>query len=121
MIEFKPFFDEGVVEIKVHGKVESMDFQKVGSVLDEMIEHEGKVKGLLLNVTEFEGWVGMKDLMVHLKFVKSHHQYIERVAAVGNMLWMRLSPRLVSLFVKAKPRYFNINELELAQQWVRGR
>ena len=120
MIEVKPFIEDGVVEVIVHGKLESIDFQKVGPVMDEMIEHKGKIKGLLLNITEFEGWAGIEALMTHLKFVKAHHQYIERVAAVGNNAWMLLIPKLVSLFVKAEPRYFDIKNLEQAQKWVRG-
>ncbi len=120
MIDFKPFVDEGVVEVKVHGRLESVDFQNVGPVMDEMIEHRGKIKGLLLNITEFEGWNGVQALVTHLKFVKAHHQYIERVAAVGNKVWMQVFPKLVSIFVKAEPRYFDIDQLDAARKWVRG-
>ncbi len=28
MIEFKPFVEEGVVEIQVHGKLDSVNFEK---------------------------------------------------------------------------------------------
>ena len=84
MIEVKPFIADGVVEVKVHGKLESLDFAKAGSVMDPMIDHKGKIKGLLLNITEFESWAGNEALMTHFKFVKAHLQYIERGAAVGN-------------------------------------
>ncbi len=120
MIDFKPFVDEGVVEVKVHGKLESVDFQKVGPVVDEMIEHRGKIKGLLLNITEFEGWDGVQALMTHLKFVKAHHQYIKRVAAVRNKAWLKVIPKIISVFVKAEPRYFDIDQLDAARKWVRG-
>ena len=119
MIEFTPYINDGVIEVKVHGKLESIDFQKVGPVMDEMIEHQGKLKGLLLNITDFEGWAGIQGLMSHLKFVKAHHHYIERVAAVGDKRWMALCPQLISIFVKAEPKYFDVNELEKAREWVR--
>ncbi len=45
---------------------------------------------------------------------------IERVAAVGNKSWQRLLPKLVPLFVKAEPRYFDVEEIDVAMQWVRG-
>ena len=46
MIEFKPFVNEGVVEVRVHGMLESVDFQNIAPVVDEMIEHQGKIRGL---------------------------------------------------------------------------
>ncbi len=119
MIEFKPFVEEGVVEIQVHGKLQSVDFDKISPVVDEMIEHKSKIKGLILNVTEFDGWDGIDALFRHFAFVKGHHRYIERVAAVGNKSWQRLLPKLASLFVKAEPRYFDVEEIDLAKQWVR--
>jgi len=42
MIDFKPFIEDGMVEGKVHGKLESVDFKKIAPVVDEMIEHRGK-------------------------------------------------------------------------------
>ena len=79
-----------------------------------MIEHKGKIKGLILNVTEFDGWDGIDALFRHFAFVKGHHRYIERVAAVGNKSWQRLLLKLASLFVKAEPRYFDVEEIETA-------
>ncbi len=72
MIEFKPFVEQGVVEIQVHGKLESVDFEKISPIVDEMIAHKGKIKGLILNVMEFDGWDGIDALFRHFAFVKGH-------------------------------------------------
>lgn len=120
MIDLKARESEGVVEVTVHGKLESIDFEKAGPIVDDMIEHQGKIKGLVLNITDFHGWEGLHALLTHLRFVKAHHRFIERVAAVGDKKWQELLPNLVSHFVKAEPRYFPVEKIEDAREWARG-
>jgi hypothetical protein len=118
MIDIKPDPELGMVEVQVHGKLEATDFENLAPVVDEMIAEMGKIRGLVLNVQEFEGWDGIDALLKHLAFVKAHHQYVERVAAVGNKSWLKIVPKLASIFVQAEPRYFELADLDKARKWV---
>jgi hypothetical protein len=118
MIDIKPDPDLGMVEVQVHGKLEVTDFESLTPVVDEMIAAMGKIRGLVLNVQEFEGWDGIDALLKHLAFVKAHHQYVERVAAVGDKSWLKFVPKLASIFIQAEPRYFEQADLDKARKWV---
>jgi hypothetical protein len=120
MIDITPHLEDGVVEIRVEGKLEAADFENVAPIVDGMIEQKGKIKGLLLNVSEFTGWRDVDALLTHFKFVKDHHAYIERVAAVSNKPWHEILPRFAAVFVKAEPRHFKIENIDHAMRWVRG-
>jgi len=120
MIEITPHVEDGVVEVRVEGKLGAADFERVAPIVDGMIEQKGKIKGLVLNVSEFTGWRDIDALLTHFKFVKDHHAYIERVAAVGNKPWQQILPRFAAVFVKAEPRFFKIENIDHAMRWVRG-
>lgn len=120
MIELESVENKGLVEVTVHGKLESLDFEKAASVVDDLIDQQGKIKGLVLNITDFHGWDGIDALLTHLKFVKAHHRYVERVATVGDKKWEEFLPKLVSHFIQAEPRYFDVEDIEAARKWAGG-
>jgi hypothetical protein len=121
MIDLYPNKEDGWVEAKIHGKIEEDDFAKVGPVADEMIAEEGKLKGVVLNATEFTGWQNLHALLNHLKFEKARHRFIARVALVGNKRWQEDAPKLVSIFVDATVRFFPKAEMDAARAWVSQR
>ncbi len=113
--------DAGIVRVKVEGKIEKGDFDKhVGPVVDELIEHQGKITGLLIDVTSFDGWTGITALLEHIRFIRHHHKYITRVAIVGNHTWQAILPRLAPLFVNATVSYFDENDHDTANLWITG-
>ena len=120
MIDISVFVEEGIIEVTVHGKLEAVDLESIIPKADEIIEQEGKVKGLLLQIEEFSGWDHVHTFLEHIKIIKAHHRLIERVAAVSDKSWQKLMPNLVSLFVKADVKTFNCSQLETARQWLRG-
>jgi hypothetical protein len=120
MVEINVLADEGVIEVTVHGKLEAVDLESIASKADEVIAEEGGIKGLVLNIAEFSGWDSLHTFLEHMKIIKGHHKFVERIAAVGDASWQKLLPNLTSLFIKADVRTFNVTQIEAAQKWVRG-
>jgi hypothetical protein len=120
MVEIHVQADEGVIEVTVHGKLESVDLESIASKADEIIAQEGRIQGLVLNISEFGGWDSLHTFLEHMKIIKGHHKHVERIAAVGDASWQKLLPNLTSLFVKADVRTFNVSHIASAQEWVRG-
>ena len=119
MIEVKADMDQGLVLVKIVGKLEEGELQDIaGPVVDEIIAEQGQVKGLLLDATGFEGWDGLPALLSHLKFVKHHHKFIRKVALVGNRTWQSIAPKVASLFLDALPKYFPEEQMTSARHWV---
>jgi SpoIIAA-like len=54
----------------------------------------------------------------HLKFVRDHHQKIERIAAVTNSGFLKIMPRIADHFVQAKVRHFSFEEKDQALAWL---
>lgn len=119
MIEVKADMDQGLVVVKVVGKLEEGELQDIaGPVVDEIIAEQGRVKGLLLDATGFEGWDGLPSLLSHLKFVKHHQKFIRKVALVGNHTWQSIAPKVASIFLDALPKYFPEDQMTSARHWV---
>ncbi len=113
--------DSGIVRVKVEGKIEKGDFDKhVGPVVDDLIEHQGKITGLMIDVTSFDGWTGLGALLEHIRFIKHHHKYLDRVAVVGNHTWQAILPRIAPLFINAQVKYFDETAHDAANLWITG-
>ncbi len=111
--------DNGIVRVKILGKIERDDFEKhLAPVADHVIEEQGKITGLLIDVTEFGGWDGLSSLLEHLKFVKHHHKHVQRLAVVGNHTWQEFLPKIARLFVNAELKYFDQEKQSDAETWV---
>ena len=111
---------EGIVLVKVHGKLEIADFAaKLGPLLDDTIAQQGEVTGLLLDVTAFDGWDGLAALLEHFRFIRRHHRHVHRVAILGNRTWQSLAPVLGNLFVRADIRFFEDRYRDEAIDWMR--
>lgn len=120
MIELKANKDEGIINLKVLGKLEESDFtEKIGPVADDIIDDQGKIKGLVLDVTEFRGWGGLTALLEHFRFVRHHHIYVRKVALLGDKTWQSTLPRIAQLFVNAQIKYFESGGDEDVTAWIK--
>jgi dihydrofolate reductase len=119
MIELNVLKSEGIIQVKVLGKLEESDFkEKIGPIADDMIDEQGRINGLILDVTNFAGWDGLPALLEHFRFVRHHHIYVKRVAVLGDKTWQDILPRFAQLFVNAQIRYFGSDRVDAAETWV---
>jgi hypothetical protein len=62
----------------------------------------------------------MESMFRHLRFVRDHHQKVERVALCAGGRMARLAPALAKHFVRAKIEQFPYEDLERAVTWAAG-
>lgn len=74
--------EAGILIISPQGPLQQSDFEAVAQEIDPYIEAKGGLRGLLVQAESFPGWADFAALLAHFKFVKNHHQHIEKVAAV---------------------------------------
>ena len=84
MVNHELLRDEGILIIRPEGSLEASDFQAIAQEIDPYIEAHGKLHGLLIDAAAFPGWKDFAALLAHFKFVKGHHQKIEKIAAVSD-------------------------------------
>ena len=117
MIEFK-IDDKGIVLIEPISSLTSDDFRHLRETVDSYLEANPKVHGLLIHSKEFPGWENFASLTAHIRFVRDHHEKIERVALVTDSSMGSMVETLAKHFVGAKVRHFPFADLEDAKDWL---
>ncbi len=120
MLNHELLQDEKILIVTPDGPLESSDFARLAKEIDPFIEEKSNLNGLMIYTDSFPGWNDFGALVSHLKFVKNHHQRIERVAAVTDSGFLSILPRIAKHFVSAEIRHFDFRDKEHALNWLKG-
>ncbi len=119
MLNYELLRAEGILILRPEMPLESSDFRQLATEIDPYIEADGKLHGLMIDANSFPGWKDFNALAAHLKFVRDHHQKVERVAVVSDSELMAVAPVLASHFLKAEMRHFPHSQRDEALRWLR--
>ena len=108
----------GYCLIEPQGPLTSEDFSAIAAQVDPLIADGGSLRGLMIKTRKFPGWEGLDGLIEHMRFVKNHHQAIERIALVTDALIGQVVPKLVRHFVNAEIRQFDYDDFDDARRWM---
>ena len=106
-----------ILKIIVSGKLSKASYDFFNPRLDSLVERHGKIR-ILLEMTQFKGWTlgaAWEDLRLGCK----HFNHIERIAIVGDRQWEKAMVQLCRPFTRARIRYFEIDDLFDANDWIR--
>ncbi len=120
MLKHDLFRDESILVLTPEAPLEAKDFEILRSEIDPYIEQAGNLRGLMIHTESFPGWDNLAAFLSHLKFIKNHHQRIEKVAEVTNSGFLAIMARISSHFVQAKIRHFPFEEKEAAMAWIKS-
>ena len=109
---------EGILIITPEAPLETTDFERLAQEIDPYIEANGKLHGLMLDAVSFPGWKDFAALVAHLKFVKNHHQKIQKIAVVSDSSVLSFAPKIASHFVQADIKHFSRSQREDALHWL---
>lgn len=118
MLKHKLYKDLGILILMPKGPLEQADFEALAKAVDPFIEAHGKLQGLMIYTESFPGWENFAGLVSHMKFVKDHHQHIDKVATVTNGAILAALPGIADHFVKAEVRHFDYDEKDSALKWL---
>ena len=111
---------DGIVEICITGKLHKEDLlEKLEPALDELLETQDTITGLMIDAIEFEGWDGLSTIMSHMGVVRRHHKFIKRVAVCGNKGWQKMLPKFSNVFLKPELKFFGGEDAKTeARNWL---
>ena len=95
MINHELLKAEGILILAPEAPLESTDFEGLAREIDPFIETNGKLHGVMIDAKSFPGWKDFAAMVAHLKFVKNHHQKIQKLAIVTDssvLTFRRKSP-----------------------------
>jgi len=118
MVEHDLMRAEGILVIRPHGPMEATDFENLAKKIDPYIEANGALNGLLIDAESFPGWKDFAALIAHFRFVRDHHQKIQKVAVVTDGSFLSVAPRFASHFVQADVRHFSHAQRDEALTWL---
>ncbi|SLN68813.1 hypothetical protein PSA7680_03630 [Pseudoruegeria aquimaris] len=117
-LHYKEFPSEGIVEIRVDGKVDRQEYFNAINQLESFIFDHGTVK-LIEIVDDFDGfdprivWDGLK---FDMKYIPS----ITHCAIVSDVGWIAPLSKAAGALVSTKLRTFSMADLDAARAWVRA-
>ncbi len=108
------------LKLKIEGKLDEADFQKIGANVDDLTKINGTIN-LLIDATAFEGWSNMKAAQTHFAFVRDHQKKISRIALVAGHEWQHWVAGIVSIFVHPEIKIFDADGIIQAESWLKNK
>lgn len=109
-----------IIVVEVKEPLRAQDFDALALTADTWLETHHELRGLVIHTREFPGWENLGSLLRHLRFVRDHHQKVNRVALAADSKLADLAPRLAEHFIQAEVKGFGYDELEAAIAWAQG-
>lgn len=116
-VELVKYAHGRVIEISAVGKLTRKDYLDFVPEIDIEVARHGAVR-MLFDFVGFEGWT-LGALFSDTKFTFTHYRCIERLAIVGDRQWEKAMASVCKPFTKADVRFFDIDEMDAAKDWVR--
>jgi len=118
VIDHELLGDKGILVLQPKSAMAADDFRRIATVVDPYILENGKLTGLLIEVTSFPGWESLSAMIEHMKFVKDHQRRIDRVAVVTDSHFVKIAPKIASHFAHPAFRVFAGGERQNAMAWL---
>lgn len=116
MISVEPL-GGNAIKVQPSGKLDESDIRKIGTEADRLIKEHGNIK-VLVDASDFNGWADMDTAKKHFKFVRDHHEKVERIALVAGHAWQHWLAGVMSHFVHPEIRVFHKGDTSAATDWL---
>ena len=115
-LQIEEDLEKGFMAVTVTGKLESDDYDLLGTEVDRIVSLHGKIR-LLIELEDFHGWTAgaaWEDAKMGIR----HYSHIEKMAVVGENRWEKGMTLFVKPFTRAEVRYFDSADSDDALKWV---
>ena len=110
--------EEGIVGIRVEGKLSTEEYDLLNAYLEKLMQNVGPIN-FFCDMANFEGQNGealWEEITDHLR----HVQEYQRIAVVGNRRWLKGGPKVSVPWPKAQLKFFTPDQTDEAWHWVKG-
>jgi hypothetical protein len=106
-----------ILEVRATDKLTRADYEEFVPEFERLIAQHGKLR-VLFEMRDFHGWKA-GALWEDIKLDLEHFADIERLALVGEKAWQKGMSVFCKPFTSAEVRYYELDELERAREWLR--
>ncbi|MBM5802142.1 MAG: STAS/SEC14 domain-containing protein [Cyanobacteria bacterium K_DeepCast_35m_m2_023] len=107
----------GVVTLEMIGRLDPDVYARIDDDLANVFSHQDTIR-LLLDLRQFEGWLGLRALGQHLALIREYRHRPQLVALIAPARWQQAAQRLLKRFVNARCRSFDSDQINDARQWL---
>ena len=118
VLEYTILKREGILVLKPNEPLNKEDFAGLSASVDTYLADHASLHGVLIHAEVFPGWENFAGLTAHIRFVRNHHQKIERVALVTDSPVARVAEALAKHFIAADIKHFPFWDYEKALSWL---
>ncbi len=108
--------DNGLLAVKVSGKLSKEDYEQFEPAVEKLIADAGKIR-ILFVMHDFHGWE-LGAVWEDIKFATKHCHDIEKLAMVGEKSWEKWMAAICKPFTMSTIKYFDAGEEDTARTWL---
>lgn len=120
VLEYTIMEPDGILLLEPKAPLRGEDFAGLTKSVDAYLVDHPRVHGVLIHAAAFPGWENFAGFIAHLRFVRNHHQSIERVALVSDSSGARVVGSLAKHFTAAEIKHFSFADYETALSWLKA-
>lgn len=122
MIDVLPDMPQGVIGIRVSGRLRGDELRQVRPAIEELLK-AGEIRIVEVIDSDYEGFGPgglVEDLKLGLGTVLPHHSAFRRIAVVSDKEWVAHTLHALAWMVPGELAVFGLDELDRATQWAAG-
>jgi SpoIIAA-like len=106
-----------IVTLKFRETLRKKDYEEFVPRIEGLMQDGSKIR-LVVELLDFQGWT-VGALWEDTKFATKHFNDIGRLAVIGDTKWENAITIFIKPFTRAEVKYFALNEVDRARQWIR--
>ena len=118
MLDYSIMKPEGILLLKPSEPLTKEVFEGLGAAVDAYLEGHAMLHGVLVHAKGFPGWETFGGFTSHMRFVREHHEKVERVAIVTDSQLADMAESLGQHFTSAEVRHFPFADYAQALDWI---
>ena len=122
MIEVLSDMPQGVIGIRVSGRLHGDDLREFKTTMEELVK-TGDIRIVEVIAPDYEGISPggvVEDLKLGFGTLMKHHSEFKRIAVVSDKDWVAHTMHAFAWMVPGELRMFGLDELEQATKWAAG-
>ena len=111
----------GVLVLQPKGALQMEDFLKLAEKVDHYLLNHERLHSVVIHSKDFPGWTNFSALLSHLRFVRQHHEKVEKIALVTDTALADAAKVILEHFIKAELKHFAYSDYSNALAWAQQR
>ena len=122
MIELLPDMPQGVIGIRVSGRLRGDELRDIKPAVQELL-NTGEIRIVEVIAPDYEGFGPggfVEDLKLGFGTVLPHHSAFKRIAIVSDKDWVAHVLHALAWMIPGDLAVFGLDELDRAKEWAAG-